>query len=82
VDGAFDRTYSDASEEVQAEHHVMTTWHQNDSVHDVAFFFVWNTNVAEYEFDDFLLLHVDGSPNERHAVEEAVSREAIGEAAV
>jgi hypothetical protein len=81
VDDVFART-SDASANVSDERHVMTTAHSNESVDDVALFFVRNTNFGEHDFHKFLILHVGGSSADRQLVVDAVRREALGETAV
>jgi len=68
------------SEEKKDAEHVMTTWHEGDSIDDVAFFFVYNTNFDEYDFRQFLVLHLGDSPV-RHDVDAAVRRNALGEVA-
>ena len=36
--------------------HVMTTWHEDDPVEEVAWFFVWNTDFADPPFQHFVAL--------------------------
>ena len=44
------------------ERFVMTTWHTDESVEDVAFFFVWNTNFDEHDFRQFVVLQLGSDP--------------------
>jgi hypothetical protein len=61
---------------------LMTTWHEGESYAEVASFFVLNTNFAEHDFREFLVVHIGGTSAEHGALEAAVRNANIGEAAV
>jgi hypothetical protein len=79
-DFAFVQDHLDEPEEKQDEQFVMTTWHANQSVDEVAMFFVWNTDFDKHEFDRYLVLHL-GTGRAERAVDEAVRRHASERAA-
>ena len=81
VDEVFVSEYLDQPEIVQDERHVMTTWHEDEPVDDVAFFFVLNTNFDDHEFADYLVLHIGGEPKAWHLVEDAIRHVELREAA-
>jgi hypothetical protein len=56
------------------ERFVMTTWHTDQSVADVAFFFVWNTNFDEHDFRRFLVLQLGDDPARARELREAVMK--------
>ncbi len=59
---------------------LMTTWHDDESLEDIAFFFVQSTRLnGKEEFENYLVLHV-GEGEFLTAVNEAVRKEAAGEA--
>ena len=60
--------------------HVMTTWHEDESADDVAFFFVFNTNF-DHDFERYLVLHVGSGPV-KERLDAAVRDYALGEKAV
>lgn len=58
TDELFVTKYLNATDAERERHHVMTTWHANESPEDVAFFFVFNTSFDDISFERFLVLHV------------------------
>jgi hypothetical protein len=62
VDMEYVMQHLDDSEEVREAMHVMTTWHDDESPDDVAFFFVLNTNFDYHDFQRYLVLHVGTGP--------------------
>ena len=82
ADEAFVLEYLDRSAALAEQRHVMTTSHDGESPEDVAFFFVLNTNFAEHDFTDLLVLHIGGTLAGRRLVEESVRRVEMGEASV
>jgi hypothetical protein len=82
VDSAYIGPFlEDGAEDLQRPH-VMTTWHAGEPHDEVAFFFVLNTNFDEHDFREYLVVHVGGLPRDHEALEAAVRRAAMGEAAV
>lgn len=55
---------------------VMTSWHEGESLEDVAFFLVLNTCFDDHDFRQFLVLHIGDGPL-RQPVNAAVMAEAI-----
>jgi hypothetical protein len=60
--------YLDASEEDRDARYVMTSLHAADSVEDVSFFFVLNTNFDEQDVAEYVALHLGGTPAEQLVV--------------
>jgi len=55
---------------------VMTTWHAEDSMTDVAEFFIMCTNFEEHHFSKFLVVHLGGAADEHRRLEQEVARTA------
>jgi len=82
TDWAWIKEYRDESEAIRDERHVMTSWHDDESVDDVTFFFALTTPFDDHDFTDLLVLHVGGTAIEQEVIEEGVRRAELGEAAV
>lgn len=82
VDSAYIRPFLDPATADLERPMVMTTWHEGESFDEVASFFVLSTNFAKHDFAEYLVLHVGGTPPEHAALDAAVGRAAVGEAAV
>jgi hypothetical protein len=76
VDTEFVQQHLDEPDDVRDAAHVMTTWHEDESVDDVAFYFVSRSNLHEHEFTRFLVLHVGHGPT-RAELDAAVRRHAL-----
>jgi len=76
VDVEFVRQHVDDSEATRDSEHVMTTWHDDESPDEVAFFFVLNTNFDDHDFAHLLIVHV-GDGHTKAEVEAAVRRYAV-----
>lgn len=72
-DDAVDWAYLRTSPDYVPENHkfVMTTWHEDESLRDIAFFFVNNTVFDVFVPHNFLLLSIGGGPLARQALAEA-----------
>lgn len=81
VDLEFVRQHVDDSEATRDAEHVMTTWHEDESPDEVAFFFVLNTNFDDHDFERFLVLHV-GDGHAKAEVDAAIRRYALNKEAV
>jgi hypothetical protein len=79
-DSAYLTDHRDESAEQQDASFVMTTWHNDETADDVAFFFVWNTDFEGNEFRDYLVLHL-GAEVRAESVEQAVLKYASERAA-
>jgi hypothetical protein len=71
VDGAYIARTLDAKTD---ERFVMTSWHTDESVENVAFFFVWNSNFDEHDFRRFLVLQVGSARSEAENLRDAVTK--------
>lgn len=45
------------------DRHVMTTWHDNETIHDVVWFALMNTNFDSHDFHDYLALMIGANPD-------------------
>ena len=61
-DAAFLEEHEGQSEDESDRDFMMTTWHERDTIDDVAFFFVLNTNFDDHDFTRYLVLHVGDAP--------------------
>ena len=61
VDIAFINTDPDFSP--PNDRHVMTTCHNNETIHDVVWFALMNTNFDSHEFHDYLALMIGANPD-------------------
>jgi hypothetical protein len=57
-DDSVDFANIEVDPELTDDKFVMTTWHSDDTVADIAFFFLHNTNFNQHEFTDFLILFI------------------------
>lgn len=55
------------------ERFVMTTWHENESLDDVAFFFRRNTSFDDFLAERFLVLQLGGCKPEEDAIRTAIA---------
>ena len=76
VDTEFVRRHLGEPEDVLDAAHVSTTWHEGESVDEVAFYFVNCTNLHGHDFRRFLVLHV-GAGLLKGPLEVAVRRHAL-----
>jgi hypothetical protein len=56
---------------------VMTSWHTDEPVDDVAFFFVLNTNFDTHDFTQFLVLQLGADRMTEHQLRESVRKHAM-----
>ena len=56
------------------ERFVMTTWHTDEPILDVAFFFVWNTNFDDHDFRRFLVLQLGDDAVRAKELRDAVTK--------
>jgi len=45
------------------DRHVMTTWHNDETIHDVVWFALMNTNFGSHDFHDYLALMIGANPD-------------------
>jgi len=70
VDMAFIST--DADFNPPSDRHVMTTWHDNDTIADVIWFAIHNTNFNSHDFRDYLALMIGTNPDIESDVLQAI----------
>ena len=75
VDWAFIST--DPNFDPPRERHVMTTWHDNETIDDVVSFALMNTNFDSHEFHDYLALMIGNSPEIESEVFASLRRQLV-----
>jgi hypothetical protein len=55
------------------ERFVMTTWHENESLDDVAHYFQWNTMFADFVAERFLVVQLGGCKPDEDAIRSAIA---------
>jgi hypothetical protein len=77
IDEEFVAAHLEDAPDVTEAAHVMTTWHEDESPDEVAFFFVLNTNFDRHDFDRYVVLHL-GTSDVRSEVDGAARKYALG----
>jgi len=76
ADEAFVNLTMNLSESERLDRHLMTTAHEGETLDDVAFFFVFNTDFGDHVFTDYLVLVIGTDDDATEELALAVRRHA------